>query len=90
MPKKLNMNRVHNPIYWEQVAKKLRHANAKKESFTFRRKMLDDQKRNNYSNEYDRIRGILLHSSLPAVTMDALKKRKEHLKALGGKAFTLD
>ena len=87
---KLNMETVHNPIYWKQVKDKLEAANTKQASVAFRKKLLDDQNRMNYSSEYERINGILAHSRLPAVTLEGLKRRKEQLKQLGAKAFALD
>ena len=90
MRRKLNMEKVHNPIYWKQVKDKLEAANTKQASIAFRKKVLDDQNRANYSSEYERIRGILEHSRLPATTVESLKKRKETLKALGAKAFGFD
>ena len=90
MRHKLNMETVHNPIYWKQVKDKLEAANTKEASIAFRKKLLDSQNRMNNSSEYERINRILLHSSLPAVTLESLKKRREHLKALGAKAFSID
>ena len=90
MRRKLNMEKVHNPIYWKQVKDKLEAANTKQASIAFRKKLLDDQNRMNYSNEYERIQGILAHSRLPATTVDSLKKRKETLKALGAKKNNID
>jgi hypothetical protein len=84
------METVHNPIYWKLVKDKLEAANTKEASIAFRKKLLDSQNRMNNSSEYERINGILLHSSLPAVTLESLKKRREHLKALGAKAFSID
>ena len=83
------MEKVHNPIYWKQVKDKLEAANTKQSSITFRKKLLDDQKRMNYSSEYKRINGILNHSSLPSRTIEGLKKRREDLKALGANAFQI-
>ena len=90
MRHKLNMQTVHNPIYWKQVKDRLEAANTKIASAEFRKKLLQDQKRMNYSSEYDRIRGILQHSSMPGKTLETLKKRKAELKALGAKAFRID
>ena len=90
MRHKLNMQTVHHPLYWKQVKDRLEAANTKVASATFRRKLLEDQKRMNYSSEYDRIRGILQHSSLPGRTLETLKKRKDELKSLGAKAFRID
>jgi hypothetical protein len=47
---------------------------------SLRKDWLDRQKASNYQNEYDRIRGILQNSSLPAVTIDSLNKRVDTLK----------
>jgi hypothetical protein len=75
--RKLNMETVHNPIYWKQVKDKLEAANTKQASIAFRKKLLDDQKRMNYSREYERINGILNHSSLPSRTIEGLKKEEK-------------
>ena len=90
MRRKVTMETVHNLIYWKQVKDKLEAANSKQASIAFRKKLLDDQKRMNYSSEYERISGILNHSSLPSRTIEGLKKRREDLKALGAKAFQID
>ena len=90
MRKKLNMQTVHNPIYWKLVKDRLEAANTKVSSAEFRKKLLEDQERINYSSEYDRIRGILQHSSLPGRTLETLKKRKDELRALGARAFKID
>ena len=90
MRHKLNMETVHNPIYWKQVKDKLEAANSKQASIAFRKKLLDDQKRMNYSSEYEKVNGLLNHSSLPSRTIEGLKKRREDLKALGAKAFQID
>ena len=87
---KLNMEAVHNPIYWKLVKDKLEAANTKTASIAFRKKLLDDQNRANYSSEYERISGILAHSRLPATTVESLKKRRETLKDMGAKAFSID
>ena len=44
MRHKLNMETVHNPIYWKQVKDKLEAAYSKQASIAFRKKLLDDQK----------------------------------------------
>ena len=38
MRRKLNMEKVHNPIYWKQVKSKLEAANTKEASIAFRKK----------------------------------------------------
>ena len=86
MRHKLNMETVHNPIYWKQVKDRLEAANSKQASVAFRKKLLDDQKRMNYSNEYERINGILNHSSLPSRTIEGLKKIRR-FKSIGCKSI---
>ena len=73
------METVHNPIYWKQGKDKLEAANSKQASIAFRKKLLDDQNRMNYSSEYERIQGILAHSRLPATTVESLKKKDRKL-----------
>jgi hypothetical protein len=89
MPKKLKMHN-HGPHYWKNVQDRLETFNRKQQLINFRKHLLDSQNRNNYSSEYERIRGILNHSRLPSQTVESLKKRKEQLAALGAKAFSID
>ena len=83
------MNTFPNPFYRKQVKDRLEAASTKQASIAFRKKLFD-QNRMNYQSAYERIRSILNHSSLPSVTVEGLKQRKEQLKALGAKAFSLD
>ena len=87
MRRKLNMEKVHNPIYWKQVKDKLEAANTKQASVAFRKRLLDDQKRMNYSSEYERINGILNPSSLPSRTIEGLQKTKKRFKSIGCKSI---
>ena len=50
---------------------------------TLRKHILDKQKRDNYQNEYDRIRGILENSMLPGISKAHLEDRVKKLKDLG-------
>ena len=43
---------------------------------------LDNQKKNNYRNEYDRVVSVLSQSHLPGTTVERLKKRKTELSNL--------
>ena len=85
MRTKLNTSIETNPHYWKRVKDQLEAYNTKVSSIAFRKKMLDDQTRINYSNELANIRGILASKRLPFQTADRLKKRHEELKRLGGK-----
>ena len=55
-----------------------------------RKQILDAQKRADYQREFENIRGILSHSSLPFETVKRLRERKEKLKELGAKAVTMN
>ena len=57
----------------------------KEKSIHFRKKMLEDQARANYQNEYDQIRGALAHSMLNIQSRHTLQRRENELKTLGAK-----
>ena len=54
--------------------------NTKIASIAFRKKLLDDQKKFNYQNEFEKIRGTLAQSNQPFRTTQRLQQRKAHLK----------
>ena len=64
--------------------------NTKTSLMTFRKKLLDDQRKFNYSTEYDRIRGALAQSTQPFVTRDQLIARRNELKRLGAQALDIN
>ena len=84
MRTKLNTSIETNPHYWKRVKDQLEAYNTKVSSIAFRKKMLDDQTRINYSNELANIRGILGSKRLPFITVERLKNRHAELKRLGG------
>ena len=57
----------------------------KEKSIHFRKKMLEDQARANYQNEYNRIRGALAHSVLSIESRHTLQRRENELKNMGAK-----
>jgi len=85
MRKKLNTSLETNPLYWKRVKDQLEAYNTKESSIALRKKILDDQKRINYSNEMANIRGVLGSKRLPFQTVERLKTRHDELKRLGGK-----
>ena len=85
MRKKLNTSLETNPLYWKRVKDQLEAYNTKVASIAYRKKILDDQKRINYSNEMANIRGVLGSKRLPFQTVERLKTRHDELKRLGGK-----
>ena len=72
-------NRLH---HYKQLRLKLEAHNTKAESIQLRKKWLEAQKRANYQQEYDRIRGLLSQSILPPGTK-RLEDREAELKNLG-------
>ena len=85
MRTKLNTSLETNPLYWKRVKDQLEAYNTKVSSIALRKKILDDQKRINYSNEMANIRGVLGSKRLPFITVARLKNRHDELKKLGGK-----
>jgi hypothetical protein len=63
--------------------------NTKTGLMTFRKKLLEDQTKHNYSMEYDKIRGLLENSALPFRTQAELMNRRDELKKLGAKALSI-
>lgn len=58
-------------------------------NLSFRKKLLEYQKRKNLSSEYERIRAHLSDKSLPFQTQQNLIDRTNHLKKLGAVAFEI-
>ena len=53
---------------------------------TFRKAVIDSQRRMNYQNEYDRVQGYLSNRSiLPPATIESLEASKKFLENLGFK-----
>ena len=75
-------NRIH---YWKRVKHMMEMDDIKEKSIHFRKKMLEDQARANYQNEYDQIRGALAHSMLNIQSRHTLQRRENELKHLGAK-----
>ena len=50
--------------------------------------VLDKQKKMNYQNEYDRIRGLLSQTIIPRQTREYLETRKKNLAELGARAIS--
>ena len=50
---------------------------------------MDKQKRSNYSNEYERIRGLIASNLVRGKGIEGLKERKKKLEDLGAKAFDI-
>ena len=73
--------------YYKQLRDKLEVIQTKVALNSLRNQFLQDQKRMNYQNEYERIRGELSRSNLHGLTTQKLRERKDVLERLGAKAF---
>lgn len=69
-------NNIH---YWKHVKDKQIALESKSKSATFRRNLLESQKRINYQNEYDRLRAELAQTILPQ-SKRVIEARLEQLK----------
>jgi len=76
------LNRIQ---YWKRVKHMMDLHETKEQSIHFRKKMLQDQIKTNYQNEFDRLRGALAHSVLSEQSMQTLKNRIETLEKLGAR-----
>ena len=91
-PKKRKLQAImerHGSHYAKHLKQDLEAYNNKLASIQMRKDILDKQNKANYQNEYENIRGILSHSSLPFQTIRRLRQRKEHLEDLGAQAFSI-
>jgi hypothetical protein len=77
-------NRMH---YYKNLKDKLEINQTKVGLISLRNKWLEDQKRLNYTLEYERIRGELSKSNLQGKTVERLNLRKSMLESLGATAF---
>ena len=68
--------------YWKRVKHLLEMNDLKEKSILFRKKLLDDAKKTNYTNEYNRIRGILAHSVVDQQTKQNIENRMNELSKL--------
>ena len=89
MPQRVNSLRHYPKRYLKRLKNKLEEINTRDAHITFRRNVMERQKLNNYSSEYERIRGILQHSVLPHETKSRLIDREAELKRLGAQAFEI-
>ena len=72
--------------YYKFLKTKLEASQTKSALISLRNQFMQDQKRMNYQNEYDRLRGELSRSNLQGVTVEKLKDRQNVLEKLGAEA----
>ena len=58
-------------------------------SLKLRKEWLDKQRMNNYSNEYERVRGLIEHNLVKGKSIEGLEKRKKKLEDKGAKPFEI-
>ncbi len=71
-----------NIKYQEQVQRKIEAHKTRAALIELRRDWIQNQKKNNYRNEYQRLIGELAHSALPGQTVENIKDRMRKLEVL--------
>ena len=77
-------NKLH---YFKNVQRQLDAHATKAASIQLRKDWMEKQKKINYQNEYDRIRGEIEHNNVKGLSVESLKKRKNDLAKLGAKVI---
>ena len=79
-------NRLH---YFKNVQKQLDAQATKASSIALRKRWLEKQKKMNYQNEYDRIRGEIARQTVfhGGTSLESLKNKKNVLEKLGAIAI---
>ena len=78
------MDRVH---YFTNLQKQLDAHATKASHIALRKSWLDQQKKINYTNEYDRIRSQIAHNVVKHQSLDTLNNRKRELLNLGAQSI---
>ena len=77
-------NKLH---YFKNVQRQLDAQATKAASIALRKNWMEKQKKINYQNEYDRIRGEIKHSTVRGLSTATLEKRQKELEDLGAQAI---
>ena len=73
--------------YFRNVQRQLDAQATKAASIALRKDWMEKQKKINYQNEYDRIRGEIAHSTVRGLSTTTLKNRQTVLEGLGAQAI---
>ena len=73
--------------YFRNVQRQLDAQATKAASIALRKDWMEKQKKINYQNEYDRIRGEIAHSTVRGLSTATLEKKKKDLEKLGAQAL---
>ena len=77
-------NKLH---YFKNVQRQLDAHATKAASIQLRKDWMQKQKKINYQNEYDRIRGEIEHNTVRGLSTTTLKNRQIVLESLGAQAI---
>ena len=77
----------NRPRYFQQIKDMLEAHELKAKSIHFRTKLLQDRRKASYQNEYDRLRGAVSHTTVPAQTIRNIRNRMRVLETLGASAL---
>ena len=77
-------NRLH---YFTNLQKQIDAHATKAESIALRKAWLDKQKKINYTNEYDRVRGQIANNVVKGMSTSLLEQRQQTLKNLGAQSL---
>ena len=87
MPTQLEHDIQNRPAYFKRIKHMLQAHELKAKSIQFRTKLLQDRKKAGYQNEYDRMRGAIAHTVVPAQTVRNIRNRMRELETLGAHAL---
>ena len=73
--------------YFRNVQRQLDAHATKAASIALRKNWMEKQKKINYQNEYDRIRGEIEHNTVRGLSTTTLKNRQKVLESLGAQAL---
>ena len=73
--------------YFKNVQRQLDAHATKAASIQLRKDWMQKQKKINYQNEYDRIRGEIEHNTVRGLSTTTLKNRQKVLESLGAQAL---
>ena len=73
--------------YFRNVQRQLDAQATKAASIALRKNWMEKQKKINYQNEYDRIRGEIEHNTVRGLSTTTLKNRQKVLESLGAQAL---
>ena len=73
--------------YFRNVQRQLDAQATKAASIALRKQWMEKQKKINYQNEYDRIRGEIAHSTVRGLSTTTLEDKRKKLEELGAMAI---